>query len=158
MRSPRLLAFIVLVVACAAPVWAQGPRFYPDDPLRAEPTPLPVADINARALSEVLEQLKNSLRKTGERHPADGVIPARAVNTLGDVMDSEWYVNRHGTRRMTIEELQRGSGNANPPAVGPLQVLVVKTFGFYPGLLVADSKGQLYLLRFDPVGYVVATA
>ena len=55
---------------------------------------------------------------------------------------------------MTIDELQRGSGNANPPAVGaPLQVLVVKTFGFYPGLLVADSKGQLYLLRFDPVGY-----
>ena len=57
-------------------------------------------------------------------------------------------------RDMTIDELQRGSGNANPPAVGaPLQVLVVKTFGFYPGLLVADSKGQLYLLRFDPVGY-----
>ena len=131
MRSSRLLAFIVLVVACAAPVWAQGPRFYPDDPLRVEPTPLPVADINARALSEVLEQLKNSLRKTGERHPANGVIPARAVNTLGDVMDSEWYVNRHGTRRMTIDELQRGSGNANPPATGaPLQVLVVKPFGF----------------------------
>ena len=154
MRSSRILAFIVLIVACAAPVWAQGPRFYPDDPLRVEPTPLPVADINVRALSEVLEQVKNSLRKTGERHPANGVIPARAVNTLGDVMDSEWYVNRHGTRRMTIDELQRGSGNANPPAAGaPLQVLVVKTFGFNPGLLVADSKGQLYLLRFDPVGY-----
>ena len=39
------------------------------------------------------------------------------------------------------------------PRRAPLQVLVVKTFGFYPGLLVADSKGQLYLLRFDPVGY-----
>jgi len=154
MWSSRRLAFIVLVVACAAPAWAQGPRFYPDDPLRVEPTPLPVADINARALSETLEQLKNSLRKTGERHPADGVIPARAVNTLGDVMDSEWYVNRHGTRRMSIEELQRGSGNANPPAMGaPLQVLVVKPFGANPGLLVADSKGQLYLLRFDPLGY-----
>ena len=154
MWSSRRLAFIVLVVACAAPAWAQGPRFYPDDPLRVEPTPLPVADINARALSETLEQLKNSLRKTGERHPADGVIPARAVNTLGDVMDSEWYVNRHGTRRMSIEELQRGSGNANPPAAGaPLQVLVVKPFGANPGLLVADSKGQLYLLRFDPLGY-----
>ena len=60
--------------------------------------PLPVADINVRALSEVLEQVKNSLRKTGERHPANGVIPARAVNTLGEVMDSEWFVNRHGTR------------------------------------------------------------
>ena len=153
MRSSRLLASIVLVVAFASPVWAQGPRFYPDDPLRVEPPPLPVANINARALSEVLEQVKNSLRKTGERHPANGVIPARAINTLGEVMDGEWFVNRHGTRRMTLEELQRGPGNANPPANGALQVLVVKTFGLNPGLLIADGKSQLYLVRFDPLGY-----
>ena len=153
MKSSRLFAFVMLAVALASPALAQGPRFYPDDPLRVEPTPLPVADINARALSEVLEQVKNSLRKTGERHPANGVIPARAVNSLGEVMDGEWFVNRHGTRRMTIEELQRGPGNANPPASGALQVLVVKTFGSNPGLLVADSKSQLYLLRFDPFGY-----
>jgi len=153
MRVVRLLAFVV-IVAFATPLWAQSQRFYPDDPLRVEPTPLPVPDIQARALSEVLEQVKNALRKTGERHPANGVIPARAINTLGDVMDSEWFVNRHGTRRMTIAELKRGSGDANPPATGaPLQVLVVKTFGANPGLLVADSKGQLYLLRFDPLGY-----
>ena len=115
---------------------------------------MPVADVNARALSEVLEQLKNALKKTGERHPAGGVIPARAVNTLGEVMDGDWYVNRHATRRLTIEELQRGPGNANPPAGGtPWQVLVVKTFGVNPGMLVADSKSQLYLLRFDPLGY-----
>lgn len=154
MNCATRLAFVVLVVTFTSPVWAQGQRFYPDDPLRSEPTPLPVADINPRALSEVLEQVKNSLRRTGERHPANGVIPARAVNTLGEVMDGEWYVNRHGTRRMTIDELQRGPGNANPPAAGsPLQVLVVKTFGSTPGLLVADSNSQLYLLRFDPPGY-----
>ena len=110
MRSLKLLAFIVLLVACTSRVSAQTQRFYPDDPLRAEPAPVPVADINARALSEVLEQVKNSLRTTGERHPANGVIPARAVNTLGEVMDSEWYVNRHGTRRMTLDELRRATG------------------------------------------------
>ena len=140
MRSSRLFAFIVLAVALTAPVSAQGPRFYPDDPLRVEPPPIPVADINARALSEVLEHVKNSLQKTGERHPANGVIPARAINSLGEVMDGDWYVNRHATRRMTIDELQRGAGNTNPPAAGsPLQVLVVKTFGSSPGLLVADN-------------------
>ena len=145
---------VVLLVIPAAPSWAQGPRFYRDDPLRTEPAPLPVTDVNARSLSEVLEHLKNSLRKTGERHPADGVIVARAVNTLGEVMDGDWYVNRHAARRMTIEELQRGPGNANPPALNaPWQVLVVKTFGVNPGLLVADDKNELYLLRFDPYGY-----
>ena len=128
MRSPLILALLALIVGLTASTRAQAPRFYPDDPLHVEPEPVPVADINARALSEVLEQVKNSLKKTGERHPANGVIPARGVNTLGEVMDGEWYVNRHGTKRMTIEELQRGPGNANPPATGaPLQVLVVKT-------------------------------
>ena len=34
---------------------AAGPRFYPDDPIRVEPTPLPVPDVKARALSEMLE-------------------------------------------------------------------------------------------------------
>ena len=97
----------VLLLTVAAPALAQSPRFYPDDPLRTEPTPLAVTDVNARSLSEVLEQVKNSLRKTGERHPANGVIVSRAVNTLGEVMDGDWYVNRHATRRMTIEELQR---------------------------------------------------
>ena len=123
MRPIRLFTVVLLVIATGLSTLAQqgqdagrqpGPRFYPDDPIRVEPTPLPVPDINARALSEVLEQVKNSLRKTGERHPSNGVIPARAVNTLGEVMDGDWYVNRHATRRMTIEELKRGAGNANP--------------------------------------------
>ena len=76
------------------------------------------------------------------------------MNTLGEVMDGDWYVNRHGTRRMTIDELQRGPGNDDPPATGsPWQVLVVKPFGLNPGLLIGDAKNDLYLLRFDPVGY-----
>jgi hypothetical protein len=155
MKAPGgTLAVILLVATAAAPALAQGPRFYRDDPLRTEPTPLPVTDVKARALSEVLEQVKNSLRKTGERHPANGVIVARAVNTLGEVMDGDWYVNRHAARRMTIEELQRGPGNANPPALAaPWQVLVVKTFGVTPGVLVADNKNELYLLRFDPFSH-----
>ena len=79
MRLPAgILAVILLVAAAVSPVLAQGPRFYPDDPLRSEPTPVPVADVQARSLSEVLEQINNSLKKTGERHPANGVIVARA--------------------------------------------------------------------------------
>jgi hypothetical protein len=144
---------ILMVAATGSAALAQTPRFYEDDPIRVEPAPLPVTDVKARALSEALELVNNSLKKTGERHPANGVIPARGVNTLGEVMDGDWYVNRHSARRMTIEELQRGAGTANAPAPGMWQVLVVKTFGVNPGLLVADSKNQLYLLRVDPMGH-----
>jgi hypothetical protein len=151
----RLIAIIVLATASVA---TQGqtptPRFYSDDPLRAEPAPLPVADLQPRALSDVLERVNNTFKTTGQRHPANGVIPAGGVNSLGEVMDGDWYVNRHGTRRMTLEELRRGAGDARPPDMGaPWRVLVVRPYGVNPGMLIADANNELYLLRFDPLGY-----
>ena len=133
---------------------AKAPRFYADDPLVAEPKPLAVGDPQRRTLSAALESLSNSFSSTGQRQPADGVIPAQGVNTLGEVMDGEWYVNRQATRRMTTAELQRGPGGDRPPSTtAPWQVLIVKPFGVNSGLLVADAKNDLYLLRFDPRGY-----
>jgi hypothetical protein len=153
-RRVILAVLIAAIVPAAALAQTQTPRFYPDDPLRNEPVPLPVPDPQPRALSDILERINNTFKTTGQRHPPNGVIPAGGVNTLGEVMDGDWYVNRHGTRRMTIDELQRGPGNDTPPATGtPWQVLVVKPFGLNPGLLIGDAKNDLYVLRFDPVGY-----
>ena len=81
------------------------------------------------------------------------MLESQGVNTLGEVMDGDWYVNRHGMRRMTPAELQRGPGHDRPPDLtSPWHVLVVKPFGVNPGLLVADGKRDLYILRFDPIG------
>ena len=133
---------------------ARAPRFYPDDPLMAEPAPLPVANLQHRALSAVLETVNSNLRTDGQRHPPNGVIPADGVNTLGEVMDGDWYVNRHAARRMTLAELQRGGANGVPPAMNaPWQVLIVKPFGVNPGILIADAKNDLYILRFDLQGF-----
>jgi hypothetical protein len=71
---------------------AKAPRFYPDDPLVAEPKPLAVGEPQRRTLSAALETISNSFSSTGQRQPADGVIPAQGVYTLGEVMDGEWYV------------------------------------------------------------------
>ena len=69
-------------------------------------------------------------------------------------MDGPWFVNRHGSRRMSREELIRGPGDDLPPLLTqPLQVLVVKPAGLRPGMLVVDARGNSYLLRFDPPGY-----
>lgn len=145
----RLVALGLLagLLQTTAPI----PRFYPDDPLAAEPTPLPVPSAQRRALSAILDAVDNRFSEPGERHPANGVIAAGGVNTLGEVMDGDWYVNRQAVRRMTMAELRRGSGDARPPATGePWQVLVVKPFGLNSGIIVADAKHDLYLLRFDP--------
>ena len=138
------------LLLCAVSGHAQ--KFYPDDPLEAEPELLPTYDPQPRALSDILEILNNSLGSPGERHPALGVIPAGGINTLGDVMDGPWFQNRHARRRLSPEELVRGPGNERPPADGPWRILTLKKFGYRPGILIADSSDQLYLLRFDPRG------
>jgi hypothetical protein len=151
------LALGALAISAQSPAPAQvtkAPRFYPDDPLAAEPAPLPVIAPQRRALSAILETINSNVKQEGQRHPADGVIAAGDVNSLGEVMDGDWYVNRQATRRMTTAELERGPGNEHAPATDtPWQVLVVKPFGVNPGLLIADSKNNLYMLRFDPLGY-----
>ncbi len=150
-RTPILC--LAIAIFAGSILAAEGPRFYPDDPLTTEPRPLAVAEPQRRALSSLLETVNSNLRKRGQRHPADGVLESKGVNTLGNVMDGDWYVNRHAARRMTLAELQRGPGHERPPDMtGDWRVLVVKPFGVNPGLLVADARRDLFILRFDPIG------
>jgi hypothetical protein len=153
-RAGRLVVLCLLWIGIADGVSAgpSGPRkFYPDDPLKAEPPPAPVVNPQRRALSELLELVNNTVNRPGERHPNDGVIAAGGVNTLGEVMDSDWFVNRHATRRMTLEELARGPGADHPPAQdGPWRVLTLRPHGTRPGVLIADTRHRVYQLLFDP--------
>ena len=152
-KSQGITWGLILVGMLATPIWAQ--KFYPDDPLEAEPPPLATPDPGVRGLSDLLEFFSNTFTSPGERHPEIGVIPAGAVNTLGEVMDSSWYTNRHGKRRLSREELVRGAGDARPPLQDqPWRALAVKQHGNRPGILMVDSQRQIYLLRFDPPDYL----
>jgi hypothetical protein len=129
-------------------------KFYPDDPLEQEPPFMPVMEAERRDLSDVLEWVSGQFGAPGERHPEFGVIPGMGVNTLGEVIDGSWYQNRHRKKRMPLEELVRGPGDDRPPSrEDKWKALTVKTFGVRPGILIADSDFQLYLLRFDPPQY-----
>src|SRR5215510_8365213 len=153
-RRPWRLWLMVGLLTIPVSSAAQAPRFYPDDPMSSEPSPYPTYAPEARALSEILELVGNTVGTPGERQPHDGVIPAGDVNTLGEVLDGPWFVNRHATTRLSREELIRGPGTGQAPTeAGAWQLLNVKPFGFRPGMLIADTRGQLYLLLFDNAAY-----
>ena len=161
MRSFDALAVVrrlpAVGVACilASGVALGQQTFYPDDPLTKEPPPMPTLGPEHRGLSDVLEFFGNTFGDPGERQPERGVIPAGGINTLDEVLDGPWYVNRHATRRMTPEELRRGPGNADPPSRdAPWRALSARKFDVRPGILIADARDQLYLLRFDPPGHL----
>lgn len=132
----------------------QAQQFFPDDPLWKDPPPRNIPDANYRALNEFWDFGTNRYGSPGELQPHHGVISAQGINTLGEVPDGPWYQNRHASRRMSPEQLRRGPGNERPPALDkPWETITVKQYGFRPGLLIQDSRKQLYLLRFDPRSY-----
>jgi hypothetical protein len=152
-RRLRWSAMAALLLALGWPDPARAQRFYPDDPLEREPTPLPAIDPGVRNLSLLLEGVSATLGRRGERHPDDGVIAAQSVNTLGEVLDGPWFVNRHARTRLSREALQQGAGSGEPPSLnGPWRVMLAQTRDSMPRLVFRDANQHLFLLRFDSAG------
>jgi len=142
----------MLLLELLVPGWIHARKFYRDDPLRAEPPPRGVGSALSRKLSEYYDFFSNTFGKPGEEQPRTNKIPARAVSTLGEALDSAWYTNRHYVKRMTIEELVRGpGGDAAPSFDGPWTVVAAKVEGITPGFTIVDSRGRRYILKFDPL-------
>ena len=152
--QPVLTVFQVTLVAIlfSFPVFAG--KFQDADPAETPAKVIPVGKVATQRTNEFGEFLTHSFCKYGERHTKEKVYPARDVNTLGEVLDSAWYENRHGTRRMTIAELVRGPGNTNAPSLeGPWVVVSAKMDGITPGFKIKDARGRTYLIKFDPYQY-----
>ncbi len=142
-----------------------GPKFYPDDPVMAEPKPRDASKAIRRKISDYYDFFSQMFAHPGEQmgEKVDGKIvppiPARGVNTLGEPMKSEWWAPRHYYKRMSIEELVRGAGNADSPVPGKWTVVKAKSEGVTPRFEILDAKKRRYVLKFDPLEYPeIATA
>lgn len=139
----------LFVLVSASALHAQ--TFLADDPVARWPEPREARAVKARPINEYYDFFQNIMFRPGELAVKTGAeIPAQAVNTLGEVPDSEWYTNRHYSSRMSTEALMRGPGATEPPATGEWRVVSAKNEGITPGFTIMDSKGRRYLLKFDP--------
>jgi len=142
---------VALGLTLAGAAGAAGPpvRFYPDDPVSVYPEPADASAVAPRKASEVFEYLKNSFGDPGEQANRR----ALNVNTLDEVPDSSWFVNRIMTQPMSIEELVRGPNRSGGPARGRWTVVSAKTEGAAPGFVMRDSEGQLFFMKLDAKGH-----
>jgi hypothetical protein len=144
-----VLAALILTTALHAG------KFYADDPVPAFPRPQNVDGVRPRKVNEYYDFFQNLFFRPGEQAPKSGTpTAARAVNTMGEVPDSEWYTNRHARRPMPVAELQRGPGNTAPPSMAKTwRVVSAKAEGITPGFTIVDETGRRYLIKFDPPSY-----
>src|SRR5262245_60958456 len=91
-------AVLILVLAglLGESIARQASKFFPDDPIPAMPPPMPVGKPVRQNIDPVFDFLIHS-KASNPRTP----VPAGGVNTLGEVPDNEWFINRHGTQRLS---------------------------------------------------------
>jgi len=136
--------YLILPILALLALPAGAQKFYPDDPIEREPPPVDTPDANLREVSDLMDMFENIFGKPGDRHTSKGVIPAMDVNTLGEVLDGPWFMDRHAKKRMSLEELTNGPCTGDAPSMkGPWRVLTVNRYNVRPGILIADEENTL---------------
>jgi hypothetical protein len=139
-----------LVVLLALLVWPAGgaaPRFYPDDPIWVDDDRvMDAADVVEVEDSNGYDFIVNTFGEPGERRD----VRALNVNTVDEVPDSSWFVNRIGRREMPVAEIVRGPDEFDGISLDGWVVSAGKATGVQPGFRMTDPAGHLYQIEFDP--------
>ena len=75
---------------------------------------------------------------------------AKNINTIDEVPDSNWFTNRIGSTRVTVDEIARGPNRGAAPDPSRWVLIREKTSGAHPGFTARDAKGETWFLEFDP--------
>ena len=106
-----LLAAAALSLAAMTAASGANPRFFPDDPLWTDDdTTLDASKVVPQEDTNFYDFVVNQFGTPGERSN----VKAMNVNTLDEVPDSMWFVNRIGRKDIPIPELVRGPDSFPP--------------------------------------------
>jgi hypothetical protein len=149
-RIGRLVATLVLIGAASTIGRSATTKFYPDDPIWVEPITQDVKNATRYEPDLIFQSLENLFT-----HPGDKVLGQRAknLNTIDEVPDGPFYVNRAGRIALTPEIVARAANTTSGPAAGPWTVVSAKSDGITPGFTIRDANNTLWFLKFDPPGW-----
>ena len=129
---------------------AQSRRFFPDDPIWREPVTQDVKNAARYEPDLAYQTVENLFWR-----PGDKVLGQRAknINTVDEVPDGPYFVNRAGRMDLTPAIVARGANTSDGPAPGKWTVVSAKSDGVTPGFTIRDSSNQLWFIKFDPPGW-----
>jgi hypothetical protein len=124
-----------------------APKFYPDDPLAVEPETQDASGVESWKINLIYDVVENLFTKPGDKTPD---VRAQNTNTIDEVPDSNWYINR---KDLTPEMVSKGQNESDGPAPGKWIVVASKSDGVSPGFTIKDSNDVRWFIKFDPPGY-----
>ena len=147
-----LVGTVVIVAALAADttgLLSSSPRFYDDDPVVREVNTKDASGVQRKSINLFYHEVEHLFATPGD----DKDRRALNVNTIDEVPDSSWFVDRILARdgeSMTTADVARGPGTGRGPAPGPWIVLSAKREGITPGFTVLDANKDTWFIKFDP--------
>lgn len=153
-RPAQALALALVSGACgggAPPPDRPQPIAWADtlpihEPAAREPSE--VARLIPAAVSGEISDVLGLRALTGRRQEALN------VDRFDDVPKSAWFEHRNRGRAMSPEQIRVGPTTTAGPAPGPLTIVAAKVQGISPGYTIQDSRGDRYVLKFDPKGFL----
>jgi hypothetical protein len=150
LSSARCFKFAIaasFVIAATLSAQVSSPRFYRDDPIWTDDdTSLDASKVGIVEDSNAYDFVINSFGKTGERRD----VRALNVNTVDEVPDSSWFVNRIGRNEMSLDEIVRGPDQRTVTSLDGWVVSRGKPSGLQAGFRMKDPSGYTYQIEFDP--------
>ncbi len=135
----------------------------PPVPLRPEPVayadtlpiiepavhdPLELEYLMQDAISGEVSDVISVRNAVGMRHEAVN------ITRFDGVVNSAWFEHRNDVRRLTPQEVFHGpTTGTGPDTTGPLIMTSAKLQGVTPGFHIRDSRGDRYVVKFDPRGF-----
>ena len=146
-RRRGVSLWLLAVLLALDPLASQSPRFYPDDPIAIDDDmSLDASKVIAIEDSNIYDFVSNTFKSPGVRHD----VRAQNVNTIDEVPDSSWFVNRIGQGRLSTAEIVRGPDRFESVSLDGWKVSGGKSSGLQPGFRMTDPSGHLYQIEFDP--------
>ena len=148
MRRTSLWLASLMIVAGAS---AAAPRFYPDDPILVDDdTAFDASGATEQEDTGPYDFIVNSFGTPGERTS----VRAMNINTVDEVPDSTWFLNRIGRKEIPLPDLVRGPDTTpGPISMEGWVIFRDKGAGIQPGFRMIDRSGQIYQLEVDPPDY-----
>ena len=147
MRFNCVLISLVAFSSLIASDQRTGPKFRPDDPLMVDnDRAIDVGRLEERDDSDIYDFLESTFMSPG----SDDDIPALNVNTIDEVPDSSWFVNRYAKGLPSGDVLARGPDTLPSLDITGWPVAEGKGEGATPGFRVRGPDGEFYQLKFDP--------
>jgi hypothetical protein len=157
--APRSLWLVALISSLAGGCAGSRPP-----PLRPEPVAwadtLPIPEPPARDPIEIPKIMNDAMggevsRVITIRNLAGEQHEALNLTRFDDVVPSAWFEHRNAATRLATEQVEVGpTVGTGPDTTGALEIISAKVQGVSPGFNIRDARGDRYVVKFDPKGFL----